>query len=63
MDKSKFNSDTLSYEPEWDGIHSKLSQFFRLNSTTLFLIQYDGTGISYMISYDDGDTWTTFWTK
>lgn len=64
VDKAKFDSNTLSYEPEWDGVESNLNQFFRLDASTVLLIQCNPTfGISFRISSDNMQTWTTLWTK
>ena len=48
---------------EWDGINSNLNFYMRLDSTTLFNIQFTSTQIAYRMSSTNGQTWTTFWTK
>ena len=63
-DLSHIGFDTFTdMEIEWDDINSHTNFYLRLNSTTLFNIQFTSTQIAYRMSSNNGSTWTTFWTK
>lgn len=54
---------TQAFQVQFNSSIQALELFFTLTDSNILLLQFRDTSITYLVSQDGGQTWTTYWVK